>query len=193
MNECLLAQFGYVDTTSDAIYNMRGRKDYNAYKRESGRPLVYIKLTGGDVTKANSGVLDRIVIEVRCTGSPETAINPVLVDSFLMTLLRSHVRTSDASVVESEGTGYTIRAFHCTGWSRVAGFKEETLTPHMLGTVVALYMVAYLQMKDSVCHTIRLGWWAWPTTGKHTPTVHSSSSRKQRFQAGTRNMLSLAV
>ena len=29
------------------------------------RPLVYIKLTGGDVTKANSGVLDRIVIEVR--------------------------------------------------------------------------------------------------------------------------------
>jgi len=93
------------------------------------RPLVYIKLTGGDVTKANSGVLDRIVIEVRCTGSPETAINPVLVDSFLMTLLRSHVRTSDASVVESEGTGYTIRAFHCTGWSRVAGFKEEVSQP----------------------------------------------------------------
>jgi len=73
--ECLLAQFGYVDTTSDAIYNMRGRKDYNAYKRESGRPLVYIKLTGGDVTKANSGVLDRIVIELFNDVAPLTCEN----------------------------------------------------------------------------------------------------------------------
>ena len=175
------------------------------------RPLVYIKLTGGDVTKANSGVLDRIVIEVRCTGSPETAINPALVDSFLMTLLHSHVRTSDASVLESEGTGCITKAFHCTGWSRVAGFKEEVnqpitpralinmvtlvqiLTHHILGMVVALFMVACLPTKDLACHMIRLGWWAWPITGKHTPMVHSFLSLKQRSQAGTRNMLSLAV
>lgn len=67
--------FGYVDTTSDAIYNMRGRKDYNQYKRDSGRPLVYIKLAGGDVTKANSGVLDRIVIELFNDIAPLTCEN----------------------------------------------------------------------------------------------------------------------
>merc|ERR1712086_45290 len=39
------------------------------------RPLVYIKLTGGDVTKANSGVLDRIVIELFNDVAPLTCEN----------------------------------------------------------------------------------------------------------------------
>jgi len=56
--------YGYTDTTSDLIYNMRGNQAYKQYKNETGRPCVFLKLTGGDIVKGSDGALDRVVIEL---------------------------------------------------------------------------------------------------------------------------------
>eukprot|EP00657_Telonema_sp_P-1_P009011 TRINITY_DN3199_c0_g1_i2.p1 TRINITY_DN3199_c0_g1~~TRINITY_DN3199_c0_g1_i2.p1 ORF type:complete len:140 (+),score=47.19 TRINITY_DN3199_c0_g1_i2:3-422(+) len=69
------SNFGYTDTTRDMIYNMRGNQEYKKYKQETGRPLVFLKLSGGDVTKGSDGSFERIVIELMNDIAPLTCEN----------------------------------------------------------------------------------------------------------------------